>query len=491
MPSIRLAVIYSSLGRYVLMLIVLLNTILVARLLTPSEIGTFAIGSSFVMIMTEFRVLGANAYLIREKNLTENKIRSSYGLTRRVSWTMGFTLLFSSYPLSIFFDIDSLATLFLILSVSFFFAPYISIPHAILSRRYKFGLISKIYIFASLTNLIATITLIHLNFSFYSLAIGNLLAVIVQSILFLISTSDVKIYAPSFKKMGEIAHVGIYASLGHVLRKALFTAPDVLIGKMGSPTQVGFFSRGLGFINFTTETVMSGIFPVVSPYLADVKNAAEDFPDAYIRASQLITGVMCPLLAVASLFSLPAIHLMFGSQWNSAAPIASVIAFWAILKTPHIFSPQAAVTLGYEKQIFFKELVVFTCFLFSAIIGYQLGGIHGASFAFIIVGLIDLALSSFFLKKLVKIQILKHFYHLLPSLFVTIICWIAAYSITIIYPFENNPAIMSLLQASIILPIFWVMSIFIFKHPLRLEITKAIQIALQIRSTKIRKRKKS
>jgi O-antigen/teichoic acid export membrane protein len=35
---------------------------IIARLLTPEEIGTFAIASAIVMIMSEFRLLGAGAY---------------------------------------------------------------------------------------------------------------------------------------------------------------------------------------------------------------------------------------------------------------------------------------------------------------------------------------------------------------------------------------------------------------------------------------------
>src|SRR5690554_620249 len=105
MASVRRAVIYSSLGRYLLMFIGLISSMIIARLLTPSEIGVFAVASSLVMIMAEFRVLGANAYLIREKELTNEKIRSSYGLTLLVSWFMGLAIIASAFPLAGFFEI--------------------------------------------------------------------------------------------------------------------------------------------------------------------------------------------------------------------------------------------------------------------------------------------------------------------------------------------------------------------------------------------------
>src|SRR5690554_2001099 len=210
MSNIRRAVILSSLGRYLLMFIGLVSSMVIARLLTPSEIGVSAVASSLVMIMAEFRVLGANAYLVREKELTNDKIRSSYGLTLLVSWFMGISIVVAAFPLSDFFEIDELAGLFILLSVSFFIAPYISIPHAILSRKYKFGLISNVYIAASISQFIITVVLILFGFSFYALAIGNLMAVLVQAILFLYSSREVSVYRPKFNNMSVIARVGVY-----------------------------------------------------------------------------------------------------------------------------------------------------------------------------------------------------------------------------------------------------------------------------------------
>src|SRR5690554_7299878 len=87
--SIRRAVLYSSVTRYSMRFMGLFSTMIIARLLTPEEIGTFAIASAIVMVMSEFRLLGAGAYLVREQELTEEKIRSATGLTVLISWGLG------------------------------------------------------------------------------------------------------------------------------------------------------------------------------------------------------------------------------------------------------------------------------------------------------------------------------------------------------------------------------------------------------------------
>ncbi|MBK1885937.1 oligosaccharide flippase family protein [Marinobacter sp. DY40_1A1] len=472
MSNIRRAVILSSLGRYLLMFIGLVSSMVIARLLTPSEIGVFAVASSLVMIMAEFRVLGANAYLVREKELTNDKIRSSYGLTLLVSCFMGISIVVAAFPLSDFFEIDELGGLFMLLSVSFFIAPYISIPHAILSRKYKFGLISNVYIAASISQFAITVILISFGFSFYSLAIGNLVAVFIQAVLFLYASRNVSVYRPKFNNMRVIAKVGVYTSLGHVIRKAQQTAPDMVLGKMGTPAEVGMFSRGLGLMVFVTETIMSGIHPVAAPYLADINNRGDDVVKAYLNASQLITGVLWPVLAVGSVASLPAIRLMFGDQWDAAAPIASVVAVWAMLRAPHILAPQALITLGYESSMFAKELIVFIVFLAAIILGYYKEGMQGAAYGFVVGGATDLVVSAQFVKARINIKFFKHFLCLVPSLMVTVCCWAAVQGIAHAWPFEEVAPFYSFLQIIILLPLAWFISLFVFRHPLRAELIK-------------------
>lgn len=476
MPDVRSALLYSSLGRYALMFIGLISTVVVARLLTPEEVGTFAIASSVVMIMAEFRIIGANAYLIREKELTNDKIRSAYGLTVIVSWGLGLFIVVSAVPLSKFFNLDVLSTIFFILSLSFVFAPYISIPNALLSRNYRFKEISIIRVSSSVVTIISIIILIKSGLSYYSLAIANVISIVIQFILYMYFTRDVRVYRPRFINMKPIVSLGIYTSLSLVIRKAQYTAPDMVIGKMGNPNQVGIFSRGLGFMVFVSDGLLSGISPVALPYLSDVHKRNDSIVDAYTRAAQLIAGLAWPVLAVASVASLPAIRLMFGDQWDQSAPLASVIAFWAILRAAHVLAPKALVAVGKEASMLAKEVIVFVFFLASIIFAYSNWELTGVAYAFIFTGLVDFLVSSYFMKLKVGLNIYRYCRALLSSVVVTIICWGAAYVISLFYPFSVTAPIYTLFQISMILPIVWLGSIFITGHPIKKEVIRIYKI---------------
>ncbi|PAV24474.1 hypothetical protein CF392_16070 [Tamilnaduibacter salinus] len=120
MSSVRIAVAFSAATRFAMRFIGLGTTIAVARLLTPEEIGTFAIASAVTMLLVEFRVLGAGNYLVREPEIDENSVRSALGLTILICGALGFGILLAGMPVASFYGIPDLAGIFAILSISFF-----------------------------------------------------------------------------------------------------------------------------------------------------------------------------------------------------------------------------------------------------------------------------------------------------------------------------------------------------------------------------------
>lgn len=120
MSRIRKALLHSSISQYGVKLIGLVTMMVVARLLTPEELGVFAIASGIVMLLSEFKLLGAADYLIRERELSEDKIRRALGLTILISWGLGIAVMLSGPWVGRFYEIPSLNTLFIsCLSVCF------------------------------------------------------------------------------------------------------------------------------------------------------------------------------------------------------------------------------------------------------------------------------------------------------------------------------------------------------------------------------------
>ncbi|PPI79363.1 lipopolysaccharide biosynthesis protein [Marinobacter flavimaris] len=471
MGSVRRAVLFSSVTRYSTRFINLFSAMVIARLLTPEEIGTFAIASAVVMMMSEFRLLGAGAYLIRESKLTEDKIRSAVGLTIIISWGLGLLIWLISPAVSSYYDIEAIKVIFRILSVSFFLAPFISIPTSLLMRSMKFRELFYAKLLSSIVNLSSTIVFILMGFSFYSLAMGYTLAVAVELGVIVRYWPREMVVIPGFSNFKSIASFGIFSSLGNFFRRGVVSGPDMVIGKIGTTAQVGMFSRGLGFIEFVSQTLISGVQPVVLPYLSEAKRSGDDTVKAYLKASAMLGGILWPVLAVASVVSLPAILLFFGPQWVEASIYATWIAYWAMFRVVNWFSPDLLVANGLEKVMVIKEGLIFFVHVALIYVCYD-SGLEMVSIGFVLAGFIDLvitaALLSFYLNLGVVALVSSWFYNGVIAL----VCWLVAWLIYDFIVTENGSEILALGGVAAVLPFLWLVLVASAKHPIWVELVK-------------------
>lgn len=469
MPTVRSAVYYSALSKYSLSAIGLLSTILVARLLTPAEIGTFAIASAVVMLLGEVRLIGAGVFLVREKELTPDKIRSAMGLTMMMSWGLGLGLILAAPFIARFYDIAEIRLIFWILAVSFITAPFISMPAALLSRELKYNILFRIRLATALANLITTLTLIILGFSFYALAWGSALSMLIQSLITLYYAPANMVWKPRFRGLKPILRVGIFSSSANIAKQSQLLLPDLVLGRMGNTTQVALYSRGLGFIEFLSKTLVQGVSPVVLPYLSKINREGGSMTEAYTRASVLLSAIIWPVLAVASLVSLPAIRLFFGDQWDAAAPVASVLAFWAITRSVHAFFEQMMVSAGFEGSMVAKELVVFGLYL-ALIITAAPNGLVSIAWAMLVAAGIDAVLSTLILRKVLGLSAARFYRALMPNFILAFVCWLATWLLGLWVDFSSSAILVPIGTVAVVLPFVWLAGIKILRHPIYDEI---------------------
>ncbi|PAV24482.1 hypothetical protein CF392_16025, partial [Tamilnaduibacter salinus] len=396
------------------------------------------------------------------------------GLTILICGALGFGILLAGMPVASFYGIPDLAGIFAILSISFFVAPYISIPMSLLARDMEFGTQFYIRVTATIVNAIAVVGLIFLGFSYFSLAIARAMAALTQFFMLLWIRPVGMQYIPRFRGMKPIASFGIFNSLALVARKAQYTLPDMIIGKMGSTGQVGMFSRGLGFIQFVSETVFMGVQPVALPYMAQVRRKGEEIKAAYMKASVLLGAFLIPVLGVASLSALPAIRLMFGDQWDAAAPVAAWLAVWAMLRSFHWFTSPMLMAIGREGVMLAREVLPFLLLIPAIIVTFS-GGLQSIAKGFVMVGVIELLVTTFLVMWQLKMSLSEFLQAWLSTMAVGALCIAATLVILFFLPATDTPAWMFIGVEALVLPPVWLGALFLTRNPLANEIHVAYQ----------------
>lgn len=471
--SIRKSVLYSSISQYLLKIIGFVSVIIMARLLTPAELGIYAISSSIVLIVSELKLLGTANYLVREKSVSVDKVRSGVGLSMIFSWGLGLSLFLLSGNIADFYDISELMILFQVLALNFFFAPFTSVTTSMLSRGLQFNRILIVNVTTEIIRFTASILFVLSGMSYMGLAWGILVGSVVEfCMLFWLRPVGVS-WMPSFSGLSPIFRFGLYSSMTNLLARFDSNLPDLIIGKLGVPSQVAFFSRGVGFLSFITQLISSGIWPVILPYFSKVSREGGDVSAAYSRSVELTGGIVWPVLAVAGAISYPVIIFLFGEQWVESVELVSVLAIWAIFRAIHNLSPQLLITMGKERLMLVKQITVF---LFSIVLIYLAFpyGLIWVAWAMALVGVIDFLIGSLVVFIAIGLTPLRFVLSMWKNIVLVLSCLSVALLLDAGVNFTTTKPLFSLLLVASVESLVWFLGIWILKHPLYFEIYQVI-----------------
>lgn len=301
-------------------LVQFLVSILVARMLTPSEIGVFSITVVFVNIAHMFRDFGVATYIQREPDLTADKIRSALGILFATSWLLAIFLFGISSWMAAWFREPGIAPVMRVLALGFVVIPFGSLTHSMLLREFKAEKQAVVTATGTLTYSIACLSLAALGFGTMSLAWANLVNICACALAYIPLRPKTMPWIPSFRGWGRIAHFGVGQLLTNCVEAINGSIADILLGKLGSARHVGLFSRANSTVSIFTYIAGSTMTYGAVTYMAQAHSKGESLAPIMRRAIVMLTGIGWPALALTAVFGQDLVLALYGPKWLASVP---------------------------------------------------------------------------------------------------------------------------------------------------------------------------
>lgn len=372
MSELKKSLLISFLNKYSILVITIISSMIIARLLTPQEIGIFSVSASLIGIAHTIRDFGVTNYLIQVKEISDDKIKSAFTITALMAWSIAGLLFIAKNTIADFYNQPELIVLVQILSLNFIILPFSSITIALLKREMKFGKLYKITVIAALAQAITNITLAWLDYGFYSLAWGGFANVFTTAIVAQTILPNFSNFRCSFKATKPIINIGGQLSISSLANEAGNYAPDLIIGKIMGFVSVGLYSRALGFVSLIEHTLTDAIRPILLPYFSKANRENNNIKDIFLKITNYYLAVTLPLLGLIALLAYPMVRLLYGPQWDSAIPIAQVLCLAMAFKSLNFLMSSATLSLGYANRIMTAQLI----YQFLRITAILYGALH-------------------------------------------------------------------------------------------------------------------
>jgi len=366
---------FSFATRYLGSAAALVSSLIIARLLTPEEIGIFSLAAGLVSLSNLFRDFGAAQYVIQERELTDQRIRAAFTVNLACSWIIAVALVAVAAPFAQFYREPIIRPVMLLLAVNFALLPFGSITMAILQRNMLFGRRMVVQTSAAVTQATVAVLGAYWGHGVMALAVASVASAAVTVVVaLLLRPSDTPVL-PGLHEVRRVLRIGSHFTLNSGLNHISNIAPELIVGRMIGLEAVGHIARGWGAIRHFRGGLLRGIDPVLYPLLADIHRNAGDVGAAYARSMVMISAVLWPFFGCLTLLGTPMIVTVFGQQWVLAGELVEIWAYGGLLMTLVQFAPQLLLATGNVHTLTRAQLLLTTLriamLLWSATISLQ------------------------------------------------------------------------------------------------------------------------
>lgn len=477
MAGLRRALLFASSGRYVVTGITLASTIILARLLTPTEFGISVLGTSVLGIAEAIRELGSIAYLVQERELTHRKTRTVFTISLIVTLCITVGLVMLSGPLADFYGVPSLGRYIRIIALSYALAPFAHPIYALLTRDMAFGTVALLDVAMTLVNAIAAICLVLLGFSYMGIAWAYVISSVTWTLLGLYVKRDFSVYRPSLREWRSVLAFGACGSATAILYRASESLFYLILGKFLSAGAVGLCQRALLLAQFPERVILAGIGAVALPAFSDHARNGRDMKRAYLDAIEHVTAVLWPTLILLCILAGPIVSLLLGPQWHDAVPIMRIFALALLFNFPASLNYPLQIAAGGVRQAvvvaFVQTAVSLTVISLAA--GY---GLRAAVLSTVFTYPFNIALSVLLVRSLVPFNWREFAGALSKSAISSMLSAVGPVAILVRYGGGIDMPIEMAGAAVILCGVGWIGGLWLTRHPLYRELRHAGASAL-------------
>lgn len=388
--------------QYLELAIQFIAVLILARMLTPADTGTYSVAAFLMALLHVFRDFGVVQYVIQERDLTTDKIRSAMGVAILLALGVATVLVLSSGLVARFYDNPAIRDVLLVMALSFAISPFGSLLIGILRREMRLQTIFYIKMISAICHVITAVTMAKLGFGALSLAWANFAGILSFGIAANVMRPKGTPALPQFKNIKTILSFGSVASVGNAANIAGTNMPDLVIGKVMDMAAVGYFSRAGGLVQLFTKLITGALLPLVLPYFAQMRREGIDLAVPYRTAVEYITVLAWPFFAVLALLAYPMVRTLYGPNWDASVPIVELLCLAGAISSISIFASQVMVANGQVRNATFSQLIV-QPFRVVAVLLASVHGLHFVAVALIAAECISLAIVSWYVHKTIKI----------------------------------------------------------------------------------------
>ena len=322
-------------------------TMILARILTPGQVGIFSLAAAVLTIAGVVREFGVTEFLMQDKRLDGDRIRAAYGVAIVVAWSLGALILLLRHPIADFYGEPGVAQVLSVMCLTFAILPFATPTTALLYRDMAIAKVLWIQTVAIVAGHVASVVMALMGMGYMALAWGGVVNTFCMVTILLWTRRDGLRYLPMLRGSGPIWSYCSKYTMSGVFEQAGATIHEFVIGRRFGFAALGLYSRANGLFVQFNQNIARGISRVLLPNFArHARDATGELREQYVKTLAMYTSVVWPVYALMAVIAPEIIGVMFGKQWAQSAPLLRLLCLGAIVQAAYAFAGELLGGMG-------------------------------------------------------------------------------------------------------------------------------------------------
>ena len=353
------------------------TTLLVARILDPTDYGVMAVVTLFTATTGMLAEMGFGAAIIQFRDLDNHELNTCFWITMTLAICAYAALFLASPAIANWFAVPRIAELLPAVALVLPITACSVVSDGLMRKRLAFDRVSQAEIFAGLVTMPVTLGCALAGLGVWALAVGSLVGPAVRGT----ATIAFSRWHPGLhlggKRIKEIIKFSL-ATLGVKTLWALREETDVVVlGKVTGDFTLGLYSMAKELALLPASKLSGIVNTLSSPLLAELQTDIDAMRVVFYRAVRLTAVIAVPTSAGIALVADDMVAVLLGPKWSPVGPLLRLLCAYAGLRAIDVLLPPILVARRRQNFLFLYCLTLFVLVAVAALLGAIWDGAKG------------------------------------------------------------------------------------------------------------------
>jgi PST family polysaccharide transporter len=306
----------------------LAQTLVLARLLSPAEVGWFAAGTVLSGFLLTFAEGGMSNALVQRESRLDDVADTVFWVTLLTGVGWAVVTVASAPLMSRIFGSDTVGLITAVSAGTIVLHALTTVPDALMQRRFDFRPRLIVQPVVAVTFAVTSVTLCATGFGVWGLVIGSYCSIVA----WLVATWTLAGWRPgaggrpSFALWREMARFSLPLVVWTVVNRARDLLETAVVGGALSTTALGYYRYGRRLGAVPEMAVIAVGSYVLFPAFSRLTGDPERFRSAFLRALQVLWCLMVPVACFIVAAGEPLVTVLLGEKWRGAGVMLVALA---------------------------------------------------------------------------------------------------------------------------------------------------------------------